>query len=297
VTVGVMVLVVALAATARAAAGASRAQRVRRRIDGGAATATSTASARTRLPSPPSWLGGWLERAGVDADPSVVWSGWVGLVGFGTLLALLAASPAAAVLTAVVLVVAPVIVLRSRRGQGDLRVERAMPAALEAMARSLRSGTSIRHALGEAATATQGPLGRELDEVTRQVEYGATVVAALESLAVRRALPSVRLAVVALCLGVETGGAQARAVDGVAATLRDRLAVASEVRALSSQARMSALVIGLAPLAFGGFAIATDPRTGHLLFHTPLGLVLLAVGLALDGLGWLWMNRLTRVPG
>jgi tight adherence protein B len=81
----------------------------------------------------------------------------------------------------------------------------------------------------------------------------------------------------------------------VAATLRDRLAVAGEVRALSSQARMSAWVIGLAPLAFGGFTIATDPRNGQFLFHTPLGLALLAAGIVLDGLGWLWMQRLTRV--
>jgi tight adherence protein B len=121
------------------------------------------------------------------------------------------------------------------------------------------------------------------------------LLTALEALAARRPLPGVRLAVAALCVGVETGGAQARAVDGVAATLRDRLAVAAEVRALSSQARVSALVIGLAPLGFGCFAIATDPRTGRFLFHTPVGLALVVAGVMLDGMGWLWMQHLARV--
>jgi tight adherence protein B len=120
-------------------------------------------------------------------------------------------------------------------------------------------------------------------------------VAALEAFAARRPSPGVRLAVAALCLGVDTGGAQARAVDGVAATMRERLAVEAELRALSSQARMSALVIGLAPLGFGAFAAATDPRTSDFLLHTPAGLAFVCVGLLLDGAGWLWMQRLCRV--
>nr|MDQ6927830.1 hypothetical protein [Actinomycetota bacterium] len=70
---------------------------------------------------------------------------------------------------------------------------------------------------------------------------------------------------------------------------------AAEARALASQARMSALVIGLAPLAFGVFAASTDPRTSQFLLHTSAGLILLAGGLTLDGLGWLWMQRLCRV--
>ncbi len=120
-------------------------------------------------------------------------------------------------------------------------------------------------------------------------------MSALEAVAVRRPLPGVRLGVAALCLGAETGGAQARAVDGVAATVRERQAVAAELRALSSQARISALVIGLAPIAFGVFAATTDPRTAEFMLHTPAGLILLSAGLVLDALGWLWMQRLAKV--
>src|SRR5205823_14752762 len=90
--------------------------------------------------------------------------------------------------------------------------------------------------------------------------------------------PGTRLAVAALCLGAETGGAQARAVDGVAATLRERLAVAGEVRALTSQTRASMLVIAAAPVAFCVFASTTDPRTSTFLFRTPVGLACLAAG-------------------
>ena len=77
--------------------------------------------------------------------------------------------------------------------------------------------------------------------------------------------------------------------------MRRAITFGAELRALSSQARISALVIGLAPVGFGAFAAATDPRTSEFLLHTPAGLILLVTGLALDGVGWLWMQRLAQV--
>ena len=292
----VSVLIAAVAVAARAALRATRGARARRRLSLGSEPDGAVGGLVDALPRPPAVVGRWLEQAGLGLGPTTAWWCWILGTSVAVLVALVAAAVGVAALVGVAATVGPAVVLRSQRAKGEVRFERALPAALEAVARSLRSGASLRHAVGEAAAVTPGPLGRELAEVARQVGHGATLVAALEGWAARRSTPGVRLTVAALCLGVETGGAQARAVDGVAATLRDRQAVAAEVRALSAQARVSALVIGLAPLGFGGFAVTTDPRTGDFLFRTPAGLVLLAVGLSLDALGWLWMQHLTRVP-
>ena len=163
------------------------------------------------------------------------------------------------------------------------------------MARGLRSGGSLRQAIGEAAAVTPGPLGADLRLVVAVADRGTPLVEALESWGERCPRPGVRLAVAALCLGAETGGAQARAVDGVAATLRERLAVAGEIRALTSQTRASMFVIAAAPLAFCVFASATDARTSTFLFRSPIGLACLAAGLSLDVVGGFWMRRLCRV--
>jgi tight adherence protein B len=188
------------------------------------------------------------------------------------------------------------LLLRLLRGRAAARAEVALPAALEAVARGLRSGASLRQAVAEAASVTPGALGEELAGVVSAADRGYPLVDGLERWARSSPRTGVRLAVAALCLGAETGGAQARAVDGVAATLRDRLAVASEVRALSSQARASMLVIAASPLAFCAFASATDPRTSTFLFRTPLGVACLTAGLSLDAAGALWMRRLCRMP-
>src|SRR5207302_4033227 len=141
---------------------------------------------------------------------------------------------------------------------------------------------SLRQAVADAGRAAPGVLGEELTLVGASAERGMPLVEALEGWAGARPRAGVGLAVAALCLGAETGGAQARAVDGVAATLRERLAVAGEIRALTSQTRASMFVIAAAPLAFCAFASATDARTSTFLFRSPIGLACLDALLSLE---------------
>lgn len=294
----VALAVLVAGALARSAHGLSRREVVSGRFGEPLDPGPGPVSSRRPLPAPPARVAGALADADLPLPAPVAWTAWLGVLGAGTLLALAAGGPGLAGLAIVALVAGPALVVRSRRGRADTRIEQALPLALEAVARSLRSGASLRQAVEEAGRGTAGAgraLAAELSRAAAEAAQGASLVAALEAVATRRPLPGVRLGVAALCLGAETGGAQARAVDGVAATVRERLAVAAELKALSSQARMSALVIGLAPVGFGGFAAATDPRTAQFMFHTPAGLALLAGGLVLDTLGWLWMQRLAKV--
>ena len=137
-------------------------------------------------------------------------------------------------------------------------------------------------------------MAADLVAASRRASEGAPFTAALDGWAARRPLPGVTLAVAALVLAADTGGTSAHAVDGVAATLRERLGVADEARALASQARASALVISLAPVAFCALSATADPANARFLLRTPLGLGFLASGLALDALAAVWMSRLTR---
>jgi tight adherence protein B len=166
-----------------------------------------------------------------------------------------------------------------------------MPGAIDAVARALRSGASLHAALHEAAAATPGPLGEELAAVAREGDEG--LVAALDRWAGACPRPEVRLVAAALAMGAETGGAQARAVEGVAAALRQRAAVQAEARALATQARVSAQVMAGAPIAFG--ALSWSGNAARFLVHTRAGLVCLFTGLALDGLGAWWMARIVRI--
>ena len=102
------------------------------------------------------------------------------------------------------------------------------------------------------------------------------------------------MVVAALALGAVSGGPHARAVDGLAGTLRERSRLEGEVGVLAAQARASALVITVAPLAFALLAAATDPSAADFLVRSPAGLACLAGGLALDGAAAAWMAQIVR---
>jgi tight adherence protein B len=250
-------------------------------------------SGRRRLPVP-GWLARAVSAAALPVDPPRAAVGGVAAVALAAAVGLVAGGPALAAITPMGLVAGGLIGLHAARHRRDTRADAQLPDALELMARALRAGASLPQAVGAAAESSGAPLDVELALVAAEVEAGRQLVDALDRWAVRRPSPSVTLAVAALGLAATTGGTPARAVDGVAATLRDRLSLQREVRALSSQARASAMVIAAAPLAFAVLAGAADARTSRFLLRSGPGLACLVTGLALDGLAAVWMLRITR---
>ena len=182
---------------------------------------------------------------------------------------------------------------RERGSRASADIEHAR--LLEVVARALRSGASLTGALAEAAAEL--PSSAAVDDLRRSlvaVRAGAPVIDALEQWRTASdARPRV-LAGTALVLGAELGGVPARSLDAAASGLRDRAALAREVRALSSQARASAAVMVLGPPLFLGAAAAADPRLHRVLFGSPVGLTCMVVGAALDAAGAWWMAALVR---
>lgn len=168
----------------------------------------------------------------------------------------------------------------------------AFPVALESVARSLRSGATLPQALAEAAAAVGGQVGDDLARVAVHARSAGLGVA-LDAWSASRQTSEVRVASAAIALASETGGAAAAAIDGVASSIRQRQAAAGEVRALSTQARLSAIVIGSAPAAFALLSSSADRRASAFLLGTRAGWTCLAVGLGLDAAGVAWMTRIT----
>ena len=103
----------------------------------------------------------------------------------------------------------------------------------------------------------------------------------------------VALAATALGLGGRAGGEVARALDRVAATLRERRELRAEVRALATQARASAGILIGAPRSGSPRSCPRSSRTWRASCSPPQpGVACLALGLALDGVGAAWMARI-----
>ncbi len=184
---------------------------------------------------------------------------------------------------------------RTRPQHRHRRRDAQLPDALERLAAAVRGGQAIGPALREVAVTVPDPLGAELRPIAAAIDQGEPVARALAGWAERPdASTDVRLVVASLTLGAHAGGEVARAVDRVAATLRERREVQGEVRALATQARTSAGVLAAAPLGFAALVSTIEPGAVAFLVTSPLGLVCLVAGLGLEALGGVWMARISR---
>ncbi len=109
-----------------------------------------------------------------------------------------------------------------------------------------------------------------------------------------RAVAGVDASAGALAMCSTVGGRSADALDGLATSLRDRLGVAAEARSLSSQARLSAFVVGGAPVVYIAWSAVVDPHALHVLTGTLFGRACLVAGLGLEGVGAWWMRSIVR---
>lgn len=177
----------------------------------------------------------------------------------------------------------------------DAAIAAALPDVLERVAGGLRAGATPLGALAEAAPVADLPEGLAADLarlISRAEERGLT--AALDRWAAERPLPAVGAVAAALEVTAATGAPAAVALDGLAAGLRDRQDAAAEITALSAQARLSAVVVGAAPIVSLGLSLLADPRVARTLFTTAPGAACLLFGIALEGLAFLWMRRIVR---
>lgn len=246
------------------------------------------------LPDAPLWFSDAVDRAALPGAAGTWFRAAVALPVAAALVGGFLGGPILAVLVGSGVGSAVAIALRANGDRRDQLLGRAVPDSLDAIARSSRAGSSVVQALSALDGPDASAADRVLASVAHRVERGESLDHALGVVAERHQVPAVRLAITALIVGTETGGAPARAVEGVAATLRDRAALEREAEAHSSQARASALVLVLAPILFGFFAVSTDPRVADFLFRSWAGWVCLAAGLGLDAAGWWWMRSITR---
>jgi tight adherence protein B len=183
---------------------------------------------------------------------------------------------------------------RTRSHRSAVEAAAAVPDVLDALSRSLRAGGSIRQAVADVALVAPPPHDTALADVAAAAASGRSLSSALKLWPAHLALPSVVFAVAVLHLCLEVGGPSAPTIDRAAAAIRDRLAVDRERDALTSQARLSALVVVAAPVAFGLLPDGGGGSVAGILFASPLGWSCLGSALVLDALGWWWMTRLTR---
>jgi tight adherence protein B len=159
------------------------------------------------------------------------------------------------------------------------------PDAIELLVRGLRSGLPVTETLGVIATEVPGPVGEEFKLVTERIRIGKTMEEALQDTADRLNTPEFSFFVITLAIQRETGGNLAETLSNLADVLRKRAQMKLKIRAMSSESKASAYIVGALPFIVFGMVWWINPKylngffTDERLIVTGLGgLVWMSIG-------------------
>lgn len=147
----------------------------------------------------------------------------------------------------------PLIGLSRMASKRRQKMQEQFPVALDIFVRGLRSGHPVPSALDLLTKEMEDPLGSEFGLVLDEVAYGADLRDALQAMADRWGLEDIQMFVVSLSVQNETGGNLAEILANLGSVIRERASMYMKVRALSSEGRMTALILTALPvLTFSG---------------------------------------------
>lgn len=147
----------------------------------------------------------------------------------------------------------PMMVLTRMADRRRRKMQQQFPVALDIFVRGLRAGHPVASALNLLTEEMTDPLGSEFGLVVDEVTYGAELRDALQSLADRWGIDDIHMFVVSLSVQNETGGNLAEILENLSMVIRERASLLLKVRALSSEGRMTAVMLTALPvLAFVG---------------------------------------------
>jgi tight adherence protein B len=212
-----------------------------------------------------------LSQAGLNLSPFAVLAIWLGaaagiwiIVTFvlrtlGTALPtaqMVIALVGALMLTGLALFTA-VNFMRSRR----MRIlEEQLPLALDIVVRSLRAGHPIVSALQLVTSEMGDPIGSEFGLIIDETTYGFELRDALANFARRTGSQDAHFFAVSVAIQAETGGNLAEILENLSKVIRGRITLGKRVKALSSEGRMSAVVLSLLPLFLIGSLSLSQPQ-------------------------------------
>jgi tight adherence protein B len=161
------------------------------------------------------------------------------------------------------------------------------PDAIDLMVRALRSGLPISEAIVGASQEIGDPVGSEFSTVEGGMRMGRDLDSLLWEIAKRIDAPELRFFIIALSVQRETGGNLAETLANLSDLLRRRRMMQQKVRAMSSEARASTMILGSLPIVVTGILFLTSPSYIKTLFSDPRGMMLigLAIGMLVTGIG------------
>lgn len=169
-----------------------------------------------------------------------------------------------------------------------------LPEALDLIVRGVRSGLPVSETMKTIAEEIADPVGSEFQHISDQMRIGVSMDEAMWSTAKRLQIPEFNFLVISMSIQQETGGNLAEILENLSTMVRRREQMRLKVKAMSSEARASAMIIGSLPFIMCALISFVNPSYMSTLFTDPRGWIMIAVGLASLLIGIFVMAKMVR---
>ena len=133
------------------------------------------------------------------------------------------------------------------------------PDAIELLVRGLRSGLPVTETLAVVAQEVPGPVGEEFKSIVERIKIGRTMEESLQETADKLGIPEFNFFCITLAIQRETGGNLAETLSNLSDVLRKRAQMKLKIRAMSSESKASAYIVGALPFIVFGMIWTINP--------------------------------------
>ncbi|MEQ4519378.1 type II secretion system F family protein [Pseudarthrobacter sp. B907] len=182
-----------------------------------------------------------------------------------------------------------VLVARRRR-----KFDEQVPDSLQMLAGGLRAGHSLLRSVDAAAEENEAPMKEELNRVVNETRIGRDLGESLAEVARRTNNEDFASITRAIEIHREVGGDLAQVLDNVGETIRDRNQLRGQVKALSAEGRMSAMVLMALPILMFIGLTSFNPLYSRVFLTTFPGLLMILTAVVLLAVGGFWLSRLIK---
>jgi tight adherence protein B len=236
-----------------------------------------------------------LEQANIPMTPGEAILAMFGLAAVGGVFIAIFNSPLTGLITFAVLLVVFVFLINWAGNRERKRFEKQLPDTLTLLSTSLRAGYSLLQAIEAVASEAPDPTAREFSRAVAESRLGRSVPDALEGIVHRTQSKDFEWATMAIEIQREVGGNLAEVLQTVADTMLARNRLKGEIKALTAEGRISAVVLGSLPFALGIFLWFNNREYLQPLLDETMGRIAIVAGLVLMAGGILWLRKIVDI--
>ncbi len=189
----------------------------------------------------------------------------------------------------------PSFVRNMMRARRVMLIRKGLPDALDMIANSLTAGLTLPQALLRNLEHFPPGVGEEFARVIYDTRLGYSVAAAFVNLAERLPTNDIRMIATASEIGVAHGGNLADSYRMLSKLLRDNMAFEAELKAMTTEGRMQALVMSILPFAMMLILGAVNPQFIVPMVTTFAGWATIGLLLCMQGLAYLWIRKIVEI--